>query len=65
MSNKKNRPDVLDDGFYTVGGKGDGRKVIETPQGVVKNPNSVPGVDNASHAFLKGAGKRRFDRSEK
>jgi hypothetical protein len=60
MSNKKLRPDVLSDGLRIVGGK-DGRKIIETPTGVVKNPPSVPGHDPACHAYLTGAGKKRFD----
>lgn len=60
MSNKKNRPDVLANGASIVGGS-DRRKVIETPKGVVKNPSSVPGTDGATHAYLSGAGKKRFD----
>jgi hypothetical protein len=58
MANKKIRPDVLADGKRIVGTE---RKTIETPSGVVKNPSSVPGMDNAEHAFLTGAGKKRFD----
>lgn len=56
--NKNNRPDVLEDGRKIVGTE---RKVIETPKGVVKNPSSVPGKDEACHAFISGAGKKRFD----
>lgn len=63
MSNKKNRPDVLQDGSRIVGGS-DRSKVITTPQSAVKNPSSVPGTDAACHAYLSGAGKKRFDRSE-
>jgi len=60
MSNKKNRPDVLQDAARIVGGS-DRSKVISTPKGVVKNPSSVPGTDSACHAYLSGAGKKRFD----
>jgi hypothetical protein len=60
MANKKLRPDVLSDGLKIVGGK-DGRKIIETPKEVVKNPSSVPGKDESCHAFITGAGKKRFD----
>jgi hypothetical protein len=28
---------------------------------VVKNPSSVPGKDESCHAFITGAGKKRFD----
>jgi hypothetical protein len=58
MSNKKIRPDVLKDGRRIVGTES---KTIETPSGVVKNPPSVPGHDSACHAYLTGAGKKRFD----
>lgn len=56
--NKNNRPDVLKDGRRIVGSES---KTIETPKGVVKNPSSVPGHDAACHAYLTGAGKKRFD----
>jgi hypothetical protein len=56
--NKNNRPDVLKDGRRIVGSES---KTIETPKGVVKNPPSVPGHDAACHAYLTGAGKKRFD----
>lgn len=56
--NKNNRPDVLKDGRRIVGTES---KTIETPKGVVKNPSSVPSTDNATHAWLSGAGKKRFD----
>lgn len=56
--NKKNRPDVLQDGRRIVGTES---KTIETPSGVVKNPSSVPGHDAREHACLTGAGKKRFD----
>lgn len=61
--NKKDRPDVLRDGASIVGGK-DRQKLISTPKADVKNPSSVPGHDPATHAFLTGAGKKRFDRSK-
>jgi hypothetical protein len=56
--NKKNRTDVLKDGRRIVRTE---KSTITTPNGVVKNPSSVPGNDKACHAFLTGAGKKRFD----
>lgn len=65
MSNKKNAPDVLRDAARIVGGP-DARKVIESPPNMKpRDQNSIPGHDAATHSYLCGPGKKRFNMDPK